>query len=479
MSEDLAVELSKFSGKGYVIAPAGYGKTHLIALAVKAASKRQLVLTHTFAGVNSIKTKMAALGVPSSKYQVDTIASWSLRLCLAYPKMSCWRVEHPTGKQWNKLYECCTVLIGKKAIRHIVESTYDGVYVDEYQDCSDIQHRLICVLAESLHCRILGDPMQAIFDFGEGKPVDWKVDVYPSFACLGQLETPWRWNNAGNPKLGAWLKDVRSKLKQGQQIDLLNGLPSCVSWIKTESQYLEAKQYSSLCGFLAHDESVIALHGGNQQFKNKTHSLARSMAGKFSSIEEVEGKEIHLFIKKLESAKSVQDGFLHALGFAKKCFTGVDKALTAGTKRGEVAKQNKSTKFPVILDAANSYLNEATILNLRKFFLALRSNTGLSVYRRDLFYRFLNILKLQNDSKEIALSDAAKFYQRDMRHTGRPIRHKKLIATTLLVKGLEYDHAIILDADSLNEKDLYVAITRGAKSLTLIGGERYIPVNKG
>jgi DNA helicase-2/ATP-dependent DNA helicase PcrA len=30
---------------------------------------------------------------------------------------------------------------------------------------------------------------------------------------------------------------------------------------------------------------------------------------------------------------------------------------------------------------------------------------------------------------------------------GRPINHKKLIGTTLLVKGLEYDHVIILDAD--------------------------------
>lgn len=40
---------------------------------------------------------------------------------------------------------------------------------------------------------------------------------------------------------------------------------------------------------------------------------------------------------------------------------------------------------------------------------------------------------------------------------------------TLLVKGREYDHAVILDADSLNARDLYVVMTRGAKSLTIIG----------
>lgn len=475
MSDELAAKLSNFAGKGYVIAPAGYGKTHLIALAVKAASKRQLVLTHTFAGVNSIKTKMTALGVPSTKYQVDTIASWSLRLCLAYPQMSCWKIENPTSKQWNKLYECCAVLLGKRSVRQVVAATYEGVYIDEYQDCSDLQHGLVCALADLLHCRILGDPMQAIFDFGEGKPVDWEVCVYPAFTCLGQLETPWRWEKAGNPKLGAWLKGARARLEQGQKIDLLNGLPSCVKRINTEPQYLAANQYSSLCDLLGHDESVIALHGGNQQFKNKTHLLARTMAGRFSSIEEVEGKELQSFIKKLEGVKTVQIGFLLALAFAKKCFTGVDKALTAGTKRGEAAKQNRSTKYPLVLGAANAYLNDATTLNLKVFFLTLKANPETSAYRRDLLYRFLNILKIHIDVEGTTLSEAAKLYQRDMRHMGRPIAHRKLIGTTLLVKGLEYDHAVILDADSLNEKDLYVAMTRGAKSLTIIGAARHLP----
>ncbi|WP_325089203.1 DEAD/DEAH box helicase family protein [Burkholderia contaminans] len=144
MSDELAIKLNGCTTKGYVIAPAGYGKTHLIALAVRAASQRQLVLTHTFAGVASIKTKMNALGVPAAKYQVDTIASWCLRLCLAYPKTSGWKIENPSSKQWDKLYTCCSQLLEKQFIRHVVASTYAGLYVDEYQDCSELQ--LTCSL---------------------------------------------------------------------------------------------------------------------------------------------------------------------------------------------------------------------------------------------------------------------------------------------------------------------------------------------
>ncbi len=477
MSEELALKLNGFTGKGYVIAPAGYGKTHLIAVAVTAATKKQLILTHTFAGVNSIKAKMTALGVPASKYQIDTIASWSLRLCLAYPKTSGWQVEHPTSKQWNKLYECCSGLLGKQFVRRVVAATYAGVYVDEYQDCSDLQHGLVCALAEFLPCRILGDPMQAIFDFGgdEGKPVDWTVSVYPTFTCLGQLETPWRWKTNGDPNLGAWLKKVRETLLKGQKIDLSNGLPVCVKRAYTTPEFLASKQYSSLMDLLGNHDSVIALHGGDQQSKNKTHMLARNMGGKFSSIEEVEGKDLHSFIKNLVAATTTQQGFLLALEFAKKCFTGVGDTLTAGTKRGEVAKQSKGTKYPLVLHAANAYLNSPTSAHLKAFFLALKATPETSAYRRDLLYRFFNVLKIHIDGGGATLTDAANLYQRDMRHTGRPISHRKLIGTTLLVKGLEYDHAVILDADALDAKDLYVAMTRGAKTLTIVGEQRLLP----
>jgi DNA helicase-2/ATP-dependent DNA helicase PcrA len=71
--------------------------------------------------------------------------------------------------------------------------------------------------------------------------------------------------------------------------------------------------------------------------------------------------------------------------------------------------------------------------------------------------------------------ESAHRYQRDFRHSGRPIRHNKLIGTTLLVKGLEYDHAIILEADSMTPKELYVALTRGAKSITIVTLRNVLP----
>jgi len=69
---------------------------------------------------------------------------------------------------------------------------------------------------------------------------------------------------------------------------------------------------------------------------------------------------------------------------------------------------------------------------------------------------------------ELSLADAAEKYHGEFRHKGRPVGRRRLIGTTLLVKGLEFDHAIVLDAASLSKKELYVALTRGARSLTVI-----------
>jgi len=42
------------------------------------------------------------------------------------------------------------------------------------------------------------------------------------------------------------------------------------------------------------------------------------------------------------------------------------------------------------------------------------------------------------------------------------------------VKGLEFDHAVVLDADEMNANNLYVALTRGAKTLTVVSKRRII-----
>ena len=468
MSDVEPKHLAECKGKGYVIAPAGYGKSHLITMAVKLSQGKQLVLTHTFAGVSSIKGKMRSLAVSSKLCQVDTLASWALGMCLDYPKTSGWDKLHPEGAEWNRVYEHCTKLLEKKFFQHIIKCSYSGVYVDEYQDCSKPQHAMICALASLLPCRILGDPMQAIFGFNE-ELVDWETSIKPFFLCLGQLTKPWRWHNAGYPDLGSWLDDARQKLIDGQPIRLAGQLPRGVSKVKVDlTDFTDRKRLNLFYDFSGDPGSVTAIYPGQPQSKNKAHKLAQSLGGRFSSIEEVEGKDLLAFVRKLDKAASSRQRLCDVISFTKKCCNSIDSVLTAQMKRGETTKIIRSTKFPIIAVAANDYLIASCTAKLAGLLVLIQQAPEVTVYRRDLLNRLTSVLSLHQQDRGLSLEETALLFQRSMRNTGRPIRHNKVVATTLLVKGLEFDHVIVLEADTMACRDLYVALTRGAKSVTIV-----------
>jgi|SRR5690625_4827661 len=216
---ELSVTLANYKGAGYVIAPAGYGKTHLIATATARSTGRQLILTHTHAGVNSLQHKMRMLGVSNRLYHIDTIASWILRLALSYSKTTGWDKERPTNNtSWNALYKSGSALLDEEFIHRVIRASYDGLYVDEYQDCSVTQHEIILKLARILPCRVLGDPLQGIFNFAGQPSVDWSRDVEGSFTHLSTLGVPYRWKLTGAEELGMWLQNARNRLLKGESI---------------------------------------------------------------------------------------------------------------------------------------------------------------------------------------------------------------------------------------------------------------------
>jgi superfamily I DNA/RNA helicase len=466
---DLSEVLAEYRGSGYVVAPAGFGKTHLIAEAVSRSANRQLVLTHTYAGVNVLRRKMRELRVCEKSFRADTIASWALRLSLSYPATSGWTVDRPAGDQWSALYQACSVLLDSGFVRRILRASYVGLYVDEYQDCSAAQHELVLKLARDLPCRLLGDPLQGIFDFNE-QTVDWEKDISAAFESLGKLETPHRWNRAGTPAIGSWLGIIRDQLEQRQPVDLTRDVPVGVTYMPVNNAADLFRIQANACRYFSCDsqDSVIAIHKGRQEYKSKCHALAKNVGGRFSSIEEIEGKALFSFVQKIQRARTNQNKLKAVLAFASQCMTGMKASLSAATLRGEHVHIRDNTRNPSAALAANAYLGDASSKAMAALLTALKATGNTQIIRADLFNRTMGILRKHTLHPQLTLDEAAEKYHTEFRHKGRPVGRRKLIGTTLLVKGLEFDHAIVLDAESLSRRELYVAITRGAKSLTII-----------
>ena len=330
-------------------------------------------------------------------------------------------------------------------------------------------------LARVVTLRVLGDPMQAIFDFKE-PPVDWERDIYPHYAKLGELQHPWRWKKSGAAELGLWLHESRALIAANKKFSLVPKLPEGVRRCTVDlNDFSNPKRLNLFFGYLDHPESTVAIYGGGPDSKNKSHKLAQSLAGRFSSLEEMEGAGLHRAIAKIDGAKSPKERLLCVIEFLKSCCNKVDDVLAASTKRGSETKVTKATKCPEIAAVANRFLATGTFGDLTAFIDLIRTRTSVTTYRRDLLNRMLAVLRVQRTTPSLTLREAADKFQREFRYAGRPLRHNKLIGTTLLLKGLEYDHAIVLEPETMTAKDLYVAMTRGAKTVTFVTLARELP----
>jgi len=65
-----------------------------------------------------------------------------------------------------------------------------------------------------------------------------------------------------------------------------------------------------------------------------------------------------------------------------------------------------------------------------------------------------------------SLVDAAIAVRERRRNAGRNLPSRG-VGSTLLLKGLEAEHAVVLNADEMNARHFYVAISRASHSLTI------------
>jgi DNA helicase-2/ATP-dependent DNA helicase PcrA len=92
---------------------------------------------------------------------------------------------------------------------------------------------------------------------------------------------------------------------------------------------------------------------------------------------------------------------------------------------------------------------------------------GARAHRPDVLRACIRALQSSTNSMEqTAFYDAVIRMREESRLQGRPLP-ARAVGSTLLLKGLEADVAVILHADELDARNLYVAMTRCSKHLVV------------
>jgi superfamily I DNA/RNA helicase len=471
MAKDFAKVLAQ-EKHALVIAPAGCGKTHLISEATLHCTGRQLVLTHTHAGVKAIRDRMAKMSVPSDLYRIATLDSFALRYATAFPTLSGWNTLTPKGEEWQLLRPAAAKILGTQVARKVLKASYAGVFVDEYQDCSIGQHLMIERLASVLPCRVLGDPLQSVFaKVNKTSALPWAT-VEKTFPLIGELTTPYRWVGKNEP-LGKWLLEIRATLLKGGEIDLQSA--ACVRFVKCDP----ARQALAEClgKMNVGKETVVGLY----QRREQCHFLAGNLQNRYAVFEDGHAQDLMVWAEKIDASKGIKR--IQMLGeFAQKWLTRVPKVLVESvTQRAMEGKPTRAKRadlqhLAATLAVVRESQDTRTIVPVLDAYLGLDEKPMFK--SREIWSGLRQAALESGGDTKSPLHDASWRHRDHIRRNGRKPA-SKCLATPLLVKGLEFDHALILNAADFPESEsLYVSLTRASKTMTILGESPILSVKR-
>lgn len=468
--------------KGLLIAPAGHGKTYSIAQMVSSveADKPQLILTHTHAGITSLKKKFREQGVSPKKYSIETICGFTQRYVLTL----CRRTDIPNQadeKFFQQIVEIAVHLFSKPTVRRIITQSYSHLYVDEYQDCTLDQHKVVLLLSEELPTHLLGDPLQGIFDFAQQPIVDFEKDLL-SFNRYDFLQTPWRWNNAGQKALGELILDVRKSLLAGLDIHLIGNVEAgcyvhTVRHIKRTDFFV--KELRFFLNRKSRDNSSILVifpsYKEDKVFRGTIYDRCAAkpqidVRNEFVLIEATDdsayykcAKSLDELIEKLPKSPTPYEKLRHVLDDLS--FKKSDVNDWISEKRVKVKRDaTERVKSEALSSLVCSIIKSPSYGDLLKLFTMIKYDLKWGTKRADIFSSVLSCLKSANENGTLVLDEMKKLKNR-IRQIGRKIEGK-CIGTTLLTKGLEFDTVVLIEADKItSSKDFYVAISRACKEL--------------
>lgn len=447
--------------------PAGTGKTEIIAAMTGltgSAQQRALVLTHTNAGVDALRRRIKKMGVPPGAARVETIASWSHRLVRHYPNLA--GVTVPVEPDWTDsalYYAGATRVVQARSLQCVLAATYAFAVIDEYQDCTTLQHGLATAISAAIPVAVFGDPLQAIFGWDTSDPLpSWSGEVQSLWPSTQVRAHPWRWKDH-NTELGQWLLGVRDNFIQQTPIQIGDGTP--VRWVPSLEQYRAMVRECRDACVRFPTESIVAIG----MWDRDCNRVASRLNGSYSVMETIEGKDMVDFARVVDEGNAARIAATTA-EWGKTCISSIsDLIKNADVQRLADGKSITHLRRPGA-EAAQQRLSDLLAnpgtTAVRAALVALGQLPGGAIYRHDAWYTVLNALRTAEASGH-SVAEAVVQHRNRTRATGRQ-GGRHTISRPTLIKGLEYDHTIVLDAGQHEPTSLYVALTRARETLTVI-----------
>lgn len=447
------------TSRGVIVAPAGHGKTHLIATRICGAEsdERLLVLTHTNVAVRALRKRL--MTKPTATVQIETLDALALRIATAFPATSGVPQETGgTGTDWESVVRPGALkALQSLAIREAFTRSYTGVIVDEFQDCTHAQAALVLALAEHVPTVVLGDPMQSVYQFKPAEALDWTTRT-AGHPALGSLGVPWRWQT--NAELGEWILTSRTALLGGQPIII--GQPTAAG-VRDLSKPVSQAGLTSLLQGLSGPTAVIT---GNSANASRLRDIARGNRWSRCEIFETAAPRELADLASAHSAGTAVEQALALIAFAKACMSKVGEVSGAGTCEKNLRQAQAVGKSTSALAVTiRRFLARPNGVTAKAVLECLAEDPLTHTYRPNLLrlaHRAYDRAGEQDcGSFDVCLSEVLEARKHVAETPFGPS-----VGNSLRLKGLEFDNVVIVDPDAFNSiEQLYVAISRPARQI--------------
>jgi DNA helicase-2/ATP-dependent DNA helicase PcrA len=460
---------------GAIEAPAGCGKTQLIveALAIPPV-KPYLVLTHTTAGVAALRKRLTRANVPAKNYILSTIDGWSVRIASSFSN-NC-QIASPVENSrtyYPELRNVVSRYLATGSLHEVIRASYSRLIVDEYQDCNQEQHNIVCSIAQCIPTTVLGDPMQLIFNFRGTQIPNWQAEVLNHFPLLTELNTPWRWINAQNQALGEWVLECRRRLIAGNNIDLTHS-PNSVSHIQLSRNHQENMRLKSAAQYQLRNaypqDSLLVI--GDSINANSRHLYASQNNG-IDVVEPVDLRDLVTFTGQLdvELGEQLATSVINIFGALA---TGMGTSTWVPRIRTILAGRNRSAPSPTEATIV-AFIQSKSAANFLAIMNAVEADNNIRVYRRAAYRALNSAINSVVCDPSLSFKQGMERARESLRQRGDTRIPNLAIGSTLLLKGLEADHSLIIEVNNMNSQNLYVALSRGAKTISIASATATLP----
>lgn len=497
-------QFHKHGQRNLLIAAAGHGKTYTISELARINDHQRpyLILTHTHAGVASLREKMMSRNINARNYVLTTIHAFCQSLVLAYVKdyTTIPSRENNPSEFYKYLCTKAIELIRLKVVSSTIKSSYSGVIVDEYQDCNVDQHNFALELSQIIPLRAFGDPLQCIFDFKD-KCVDFNTD-FKDFELFKFLDKPWRWINSGNVLLGTKILKCRERLENRISNDFrLIDDPQSSFRVITDFDVNSPQYLQDIGRFIRGivSDSLLIIIPSIIKYKGKKGIASafckiehraefRSRMGLthgFSLLESIDDKDFYgisrmfddFFKQKYTTVESYVIEACKMMATMTLGVTNIKEYINIDNgkfiKKKDEGKSKIRTQLIALFNLAFTHGERQDFTKIAKY---IHYTLKAPIKRPELYFDLLSSIDASTETKSIL--DCMIERRNTLRSQGRKVKGKA-IGTTLLTKGLEFDTVVVFQADMIEDRrNFYVAISRASKNLYLITSSDRITLRK-